>query len=468
MTSASARVVIAGMAGDSGKTLIALSILSELHRRGVSTAAFKKGPDFIDAAWLTLAGGSTARNLDIYLMGKDYTYRSFTEHAEPDGINIIEGNRGLYDGMETGENSTAELAKLLQSPVILTCSPVKVTRTAAAHILGCMHFDKDVRIEGVILNKIAGKRHENVVRRAIEETCGIPVLGALPKLERQTLLPDRHLGLITPEETVLAAERIEGFAGLCRDHIDIDQVAAIARKAPKIQQEVPADTERAVRSFVRIGYFSDSAFTFYYPENLEALEREGAELVRISSVNDRILPEVDALYIGGGFPETHAGLLESNSELRQAVKEAAESGLPIYAECGGLIYLAQSLVWKNRTYRMAGVLQITVELKDKPQGHGYCDIIVDSDNPFFPVGTRLKGHEFHYSRINSETGVLLSSFTLTRGVGCFDKRDGLVYKNVLACYTHLHEGSDPGWAEHFIKTAARHKQGNAGDGTKTQ
>ncbi len=457
MTNTFPRIIIAGMAGDSGKTFVSLSILSELHRQGIKTAAFKKGPDFIDSAWLGLAAHSTARNLDIYLMGADYVYRSFVKYALQDGINIIEGNRGLFDGMEAGETSTAALAKILKIPVILICNPVKTTRTAAAHILGCQHFDPDVHIAGIILNRISGSRHENVVRKAINEVCGIPVLGVIPKMKKNSLLPARHLGLVTPEEAETVAKRIDTFSRFCKEYINLEKILEIARLSPVLDVISEQSEDKTEVPTVRIGYFSDSAFTFYYPENLEALNKAGAELVKISALHDKILPEVDALYIGGGFPETHAELLESNISMLAAVKEAAETKMPIYAECGGLIYLSEALKWNGTTYCMAGVFPITVEMQEKPQGHGYCEIKVDSTNPFFPMETVYRGHEFHYSRIVSGMDSVKSIYAVNRGVGCFNKRDGLLYNNVLAGYTHIHASGAEDWAEGIVKAASKHK-----------
>jgi len=454
------RIVIAGMAGDSGKTLIALSILSELRRLGIKTAAFKKGPDYIDSAWLGLASGSPARNLDIYLTGPDYVYRSFVTHAVPDGINIIEGNRGLYDGMDTGKTSTAEIAKILKAPVILICSPVKMTRTAAAHVLGCQQFDPDVHIAGVILNRISSARHENVIKTAIEDECGIPVIGVIPDTEQNSVIPERHPGLVTPDEAMALAERIDTYSGFCEEYINLEKILEIARLAP-VLDIIPGESERKTGvPPVRIGYFFDYAFNFYYPENLEALSREGAELIKISALDDTSLPVIDALYIGGGFPETEAEQLEHNISMKRAVKEAAESGMPVYAECGGLIYLTESLKWNDISYNLAGVFPVGVEMHDRPQDHGYCEIVVDCENPFFPPGTRYRGHEFHYTRIASGIDSVKSAYAVTRGVGCFNKRDGLLYKNVLAGYTHLHAGGAKDWAHGIVKAASTFKNRN--------
>ncbi|MFC1492381.1 cobyrinate a,c-diamide synthase [candidate division KSB1 bacterium] len=457
MTGIFPRITIAGMAGDSGKTLVTTSILAELHRLHKKTAAFKKGPDFIDAAWLSLASRTTARNLDTFIMGSEYVFSSFISNAVNDGFNIIEGNRGLFDGTETGENSTAELAKLLKSPVVLICSPVKVTRTAAAMIMGCKLFDKDVKIAGIILNRISGKRHESVVKRAIEETCDIPVIGAIPKFEQNAVLPDRHLGLVTPEEMEKSSEKIDALADICRDHIDIDKLIEISSDVPALGSASFEEISENIPNEVRIGYFCDSAFTFYYPENLEALIKKGAELVKISAISDTSLPDIDALYIGGGFPETHMIEIEKNSALRNSVKNAAESGMPIYAECGGLIYLSRSISWKGSRHSMADVFPVHMEMHDKPRGHGYCIIEADNDNPFFPEGTVLKGHEFHYSSIDHGHDALETAFSVKRGTGCFNKRDGLIYKNVLAGYTHLHDGGASVWSDAMVDAARKFK-----------
>ncbi len=457
MTGIFPRITIAGMAGDSGKTLATASILAELLRRQIKTAAFKKGPDFIDAAWLSLASGGTSRNLDVFMMGSEYVYRSFISNAVTDGFNIIEGNRGIFDGIETGENSTAELAKLLKSPVVLICSPVKVTRTAAAMIMGCKLFDKDLNIAGVILNKLAGKRHEKVVTRAIEETCGIPVIGTIPKFDQENVLPDRHLGLVTPEELQRSSEKIELLSKICRDHIDVDSIMKISSGSSELELFSTGDNSEIIPNAVRIGYFCDSAFTFYYPENLEALEKKGVELIKISALNDSRLPDIDALYIGGGFPETHMIELEKNSSLRGSVKKGADSGLPVYAECGGLIYLSRSICWKGSRHQMAGVFPIEMEMHEKPCGHGYCVIETDIENPFFPKGSVFRGHEFHYSSISRDLIDIETAFSVKRGTGSFNMRDGLIYKNVLAGYTHLHEGSAPGWSDAMVNAARKFK-----------
>jgi cobyrinic acid a,c-diamide synthase len=475
------RLVIAGLSGESGKTLVSLGILLAASQSGLPVRAFKKGPDYIDAAWLAWASGRPARSLDSYLMGFTEVTRTFVRHSLPDGLNLIEGNRGLFDGVDAkGTHSTAELAKALRAPVVLVVNVSKVTRTTAALVLGCQKLDADVPIAGVILNRIGSPRHEQVIREAIESECGLPVLGAVPRMESGELLPGRHLGLVTPEEHAGKEELRANLASLARNHLDLERLVAIAKEAPSLVGRTPASApdplvrlpnagEGAGRGpggpphgwldgrGLKIGYLKDSAFTFYYPENLEALESAGAELAAIDAVAGSQLPAgLDALYIGGGFPETHAARLASNGAFLASIREGARRGLPIYAECGGLMLLARSIVWNERTFRMAGVLPFDVEVCSAPQGHGYARLQVDGPNAFFPQGTVLKGHEFHYSRILLEGRQPPTAFSVIRGTGCFAGRDGVVAGNVLASYVHLHAAAAPEWAKGLLEAARNH------------
>jgi cobyrinic acid a,c-diamide synthase len=458
MASPFSRLMIAGTGGDAGKTLLCLGLLATWRREGQELRAFKKGPDFIDAAWLGWASGAPGRNLDTYMMAPEVAHGSFCRHGAAEGLNIIEGNRGLLDGVDaTGTHSSASLARLLDCPVILVVSPVKVTATAAAAVLGCRQLAPGVRIAGVVLNRVRGERHERVVREAIEQRAGVPVLGVLPPLEGPGL-PSRHLGLVPPAEHGPAERLRTDLERLVAANLDRERLLSIARAAAPLMgpPEPPAEKE-AEGPKVRIGYFRDSAFTFYYPENLEALEASGATLVTVSALADRELPVMDALYIGGGFPETHAERLAGNSSLLQGVRRAAAAGLPIYAECGGLMVLAESLEWRGKIVPMAGALPIRVRMHDRPQGHGYSQIIVDAPNPFLPVGTVLKGHEFHYSSIIEEAPELRTAFAVVKGQGSFHNRDGVLRNNVLASYLHVHALGAPEWAKGMVEAARRHR-----------
>ena len=448
------RLTVAGMSGSSGKTVVSMGLLLLLRRAGVAVRAFKKGPDYIDAAWLTWASSHTARNLDTYLMGPERVLESFTRHAVPDGMNLIEGNRGLFDGFDSaGTHSTAALTRCLSAPVILVVNASKVTRTAAAFVLGCQKLDPEVAIRGVILNNVSGERHFDIVRTAIESVCSIPVVGALPHV-KAGLLPERHLGLIPPQEYSATEKLEQDLLKLVEGRLDVAALLAIARAAPPLKRAASASDSAPVAADVNIGYLKDAAFSFYYPENLEHLEKAGARLVPISALNAAALPDnLQALYIGGGFPETHAQTLSENASFLHSLRQAALQGLPIYAECGGLILLARNLSWKGCRYPMAGVFPIEVEFCESPQGHGYTELHVDGPNPFLPVGLTLHGHEFHYSRIVRGEKEMSTACAVHRGSGCFDKRDFLVTKNVIATYTHVHALASPEWATGLLNAA---------------
>jgi len=461
------RIVIAGLAGDSGKSIVSMALLRALRGAGIEVRAFKKGPDYIDAAWLSWASANPARNLDSWLMGFDGAVRSFAIHTTPIGFNLVEGNRGLFDGVDTtGTHSTAELAKAIQAPVLLVLNVTKMTRTAAAVVMGCKHLDPDLRIAGVILNHVSGKRHEMIVREAIEISCGIPVVGVIPKL-RSDALPQRHLGLITPEDHPCIAE-LHSILDQVASQLDltlIKQIAADVSPLPahavrRVQKagnanSLPGEGE-AVR--VRVAIIRDAAFSFYYEENIEALRQAGAEIAIVSALTARALPkDIDAVYIGGGFPEVHAAELEANESFRDSLAEAAARDLPIYAECGGLMLLSRSIQWHGKRHAMAGVLSFDIETDSTPQGHGYVEMVVDTVNPYYVVGTTLRGHEFHYSRIAPQSELPNSACQIRRGTGADARRDGMITKNVWASYTHLHALATPEWATGIINLAREHR-----------
>jgi cobyrinic acid a,c-diamide synthase len=428
----------------------------------MDTACFKKGPDYIDSAWLSFASGKQARNLDTYLMGFPAVKKSFLKNADKKDISIIEGNRGLFDGFDSkGTHSTAELAKLLHSPVIIVQNISKVTRTAAASILGCINIDPDLNVAGVILNQVAGERHGKVAKEAIEDLTGIPVVGSIPKLHDKFILPSRHLGLITPEEYEQKFSMMNDLKNIIKDYVDISNILEIASNVPLLENVDDKDTERDLSNGfdkVRIGFFKDHSFSFYYPENLEMLESVGAELIPVSPTVNQNIEDLEALYIGGGFPETNLTSLSMNQEMIDSLKRLVDDGFPVYAECGGLMYLAKDVEWKGIKYSLSGILPISIRMNNKPQGHGYCEAIVDKKNPFYKICTIIKGHEFHYSNITDYESKIKSSLSMKRGVGCFNKRDGIIYKNVFASYTHIHALATPQWVEGMIKCAQDYRK----------
>ncbi len=451
------RLVIAAPQGRSGKTTTALGLCAALRLRGLRVQPFKKGPDYIDASWLSEAAGQACRSLDPFFYETPKSLReAFLQPARQAGLSLIEGNHGLFDSFDAeGTGSTAAVARILKAPILLVVNTVRTGRSAAAIVLGCQNFEPDTPIAGVILNNVAQSRHEGRLRSAIEAHCGIPVVGALPR-EAALTIPDRHLGLVPRSEEEGYVPAIEACRQAAEKYLNLEVILEIASSAPELSEEIlenkPESEPQPPKT--RIGILRDRAFTFYYPENLEALQSAGAELVPINAFEDRKLPPVDALYLGGGFPEVFMEKLSANVALRMAIRYAAEAGLPMYAECGGMMYLARRIHWGERSAEMAGVLPCEIEMTDRPQGHGYVSLRVDGENPFFPIGSVLRGHEFHNSRlIPSTEGGLTTAYSLQRGRGVGGGRDGLVYKNVLACYTHLHVGGAEDWARRLVERA---------------
>ncbi|MEJ2100371.1 MAG: cobyrinate a,c-diamide synthase [Desulfobacterales bacterium] len=467
------RIIIAALRGGSGKTILSVGLIAAWKKLEKSIAPFKKGPDYIDTGWLALAAGRPCYNLDTFLLEPHQIVQSFRMHTLKDDIAVIEGNRGLYDGIDlAGSTSTAELAKLLKTPVLLCVDCTKITRTMAAVISGLMQFDPEVMIKGVVLNRVAGSRHERILRDNIEHYCGIPVLGAIPKLATQ-IFPERHMGLVPTPEHDWAGKSIDAAARIAVKHIDLDAVYELIQDLPQLNagdrgqrteiREQKTEDHRQIISAEagrpKIGIIKDSAFQFYYPENLDALTAAGAETVLISPLSGQSLPELDALYIGGGFPETHARQLAANKSFRKQIKALAEDGLPIYAECGGLMYLGEELVLGKKSFPMVGVLPVAFDFYPRPQGHGYTVVTVVNENPFYAVGTEIKGHEFHYSRVlkwSGDENDLI--FHMQRGVGITKEKDGICYKNVLATYTHIHALGTPQWARALVRNAQAYHQ----------
>jgi cobyrinic acid a,c-diamide synthase len=448
------RLVIAGLSGDSGKTLVSLGIARALSDRGVAVRPFKKGPDYIDTAWLGIAARSTCRNLDTFLMTDEAMASALATAAHDADLILVEGNRGLFDGVDVeGSHSTAMLARRLAAPVVLVLDCTKMTRTAAALVLGCRAMDPELDLAGVILNRVGCGRHETIVREAVAGIAGTPVLGAIRRIKGDDPLPGRHLGLVTAAEHPDPEEAVQRAAEAVAAGVDLDRLLAVAQWAPELElmpAEMPIE-----QVAVTIGYLEGKAFSFYYPENLERLRAAGVQLVPVDPANATELPEVDGLYIGGGFPEVHAARLGANTEFTASVRTRVDAGMPVYAECAGLMYLARELVVDGVTHTMAGVLDLVVEQRPTPQGHGYEVAVVDRDNSFFAAGTRLVGHEFHYSRLVSGSDREHTVLRVERGTGIGDSRDGITNSRVFASYLHLHAGATPGWADGFLSLAAQ-------------
>jgi len=449
------RVLVSAAHKSSGKTTVSIGLCAALRACGLAVQPFKKGPDYIDPMWLTAASGRDCDNLDFYLMGHDEIRSTFARRMHGADIGIIEGNKGLYDGLDLdGSNSNAALARLLDSPVVLVIDARGMTRGIAPLILGYQVFEPGVRIAGVILNQLGGSRHESKLRAVIEHYTDVPVVGAVHHDDRLGIV-ERHLGLMPSNEVNEAQTRIAAIAEIVARSIDLDRLLQIAGAAPALAPPPVPSTVASSPSppdRIRLAIARDAAFGFYYPGDLEALRVAGAELVPFDTLRDTRLPAADALFIGGGFPETQMERLEANRALRRDIRDAIERGMPAYAECGGLMYLSRSLRWGERRCEMVGVIPADTVMHDRPMGRGYVRLRETGRGPWpSSTGAEVRAHEFHYSSLENIDANLEFAYDVLRGSGVDGRHDGIVYKNLLACYTHMrHLASNP-WAERFVR-----------------
>lgn len=456
------RFLLAGLSGGTGKTIVSLALARAFKRAGKSVAPFKKGPDYIDAKWLGLAAGHPCPNLDPFFHSEETIRALFWHKSQGHDLSLIEGNRGLFDGKdEHGSCSSAELARMLGAPVILAIDCTKMTRTVAAIVHGCTLFEPGLDLAGVVLNRTAGERHRSVLQKSIEEYTDIPVLGMLPKIARNPI-PERHMGLMSDQEydtTDYESEQkaLDSLADMAFEWLDMDAIAAVAAGASDFGPTPgPLFSGQPADKKVRIGYVHDAALWFYYPENLEALEHAGADLVRLSIVSDEPWPEIDGLYLGGGFPEVFARQISENRPVLDYIRHLADSGMPIYAECGGFMALCETLEFEGKSYPMAGVYPLGTTFCPRPQGLGYTEAEIVAENPFYARGSKVQGHEFHYSVCLAEGGENLPrAMKMVRGKGSKNGFDGFLYKRTFAGYNHIHALAVPQWAERFVAAADR-------------
>jgi cobyrinic acid a,c-diamide synthase len=446
------RLLISAAHKSSGKTTVSLGLCAALAARGLAVQPFKKGPDYIDPMWLGRAAGRPCHNLDFHCMTHAEILSSVGHHAGNADIALIEGNKGLYDGLDLeGSNSNAALAKLTQTPVVLVLDARGMTRGIAPLILGNQAFDPEVNIAGVILNQLGGSRHESKLRAVIEHYTDIPVIGGVHR-DKALEIVERHLGLIPSNEADAADTKIATIRALIEQQVDLDRLLAVAGDTPLEFAPLPL-AAAAGKQRVRIGIARDAAFGFYYPDDLEALQHAGAELVMFDTLRDRQLPEVDGLFIGGGFPESHMQALEQNTAMRTAIRQAIENGLPAYAECGGLMYLSRSLSWHGEHRAMVGVIPGDCVMHDRPQGRGYVRLQETQHAPW-PPGPQTRefaAHEFHYSGLENLPDNLQFAYTVKRGTGIDGRNDGIVLHRLLACYSHMRDTAQHHWAGRFVE-----------------
>ena len=457
------RIVIAGTQSGSGKTTLVTGLLAALRARGLSVQSYKVGPDYIDPGFHQLASGRPAHNLDTWLVPAAKLPALFLKEAGDADIAVIEGVMGLYDGGRQGVSSTAEIAKLLDAPVLLTIDCKAMGASAAAIALGFRSYDPGVNIAGVLLNRLGSATHETMIRTAME-AISMPVLGAIHR-DDALHLPERHLGL-TPTTEVEAAETVRKMGEAVGGQVDVEGIVNIARKArsfefsqSSLDRQPPSPRGPEVEPPFRLAVAQDAAFSFYYESSLAVLERLGATLVPFSPLKDAALPaSISGLLIGGGFPEMFASDLAANATMRQSIREAADAGLPIYAECGGYMYLLEDLVdFDGKAHPMCGVFPGRAAMTKKLQMVGYVTAKMQRDTILGPAGTELRGHEFHFSQeLEREEPVRPYTFTKLRNGAVYGA--GQQRKNVLGSYLHIHFVGCPEAAKHFIE-ACREYQG---------
>ena len=440
----------------SGKTTVTLGLCRALRNQGQRVQAFKKGPDYIDPIWHGLAAGRPSYNLDFHMMSQDEITALYQGHAPGADITLIEGNKGLYDGMDVeGSNSNAALAKMLKAPVVLVLDTQGMTRGVAPLILGYQAFDRDVNIAGVILNKVGGPRHESKLRAVIERYTDVKILGAVRTDERLAIV-ERHLGLMPGNESAEADDRIEVIAARVAEQVDLEGLVALARSAPPTEaSRLPPPRKETVG--IRLAYALDRAFGFYYQEDLDTLRGAGVELLAVDTLADATLPECDALLLGGGFPEMFIDGLAANASLRAQIHRAVEAGMPVYAECGGLMYLARSLSWGDARGEMVGLVPGDVVMGSRPVGRGYAVLEETPNMPWPAQAEPVPAHEFHYSHLENLPSALNYAYRVTRGHGMEAGWDGFVYKHLLASYCHRRGSGPQGWISPFLDQARAYR-----------
>lgn len=474
MSISSTPLFISAAHKSSGKTTITIGLLSALKNKGLQVQPFKKGPDYIDLLWHGYAAETPCYTLDFNTMSDNEILQLAAQKMAHSDISIIEGNKGLYDGLDLdGSNSNAAIAKLLGASVILVLDARGMTRGIAPLILGYQSFDPDINIAGVILNQLGGSRHETKLRSVIEHYTDVAVLGAVHKNKRLEII-ERHLGLMPSNEEDTTQQKISDIGSIISSQVDLHKIIDISHTvspvklpSPAVYQSVNQIRQQNTIKKLRLAYINDSAFGFYYPGDLEALQKAGAELIEVNSLSDKQLPDnIDGLFIGGGFPEEHIETLHDNQSFRESIHQAIENGLPTYAECGGLMYLCRHIIWKDQKQAMVGIIPADAKMEETPQGRG---LIRFSETPAMPwpaadklhsQTSKISAHEFHYSHIINITESLDYAYKIHRGSGIDGQHDGIVYKNLLACYAHLQDTNQNHWAKRFILFIQKVKENN--------
>jgi len=450
------RVVIAGPSSGVGKTTVTVGLCRALRARGLEVAVFKCGPDYLDPTYHQRAAGRVSHNLDGWMMGREAVLATFTRASAGADVAVIEGVMGLFDGASpTGEEgSTAEMAKWLAAPVLLVVDASGMARSIAALASGFHSFDPELGVAGVIANRAGSRGHVELLAKALRASAAGPQLvGGLAR-ESALVFPERHLGLRTADRAAVPESVFDGWGALVAQGIELDMLLALARGAPPVPTVDEPGSVGAAPPRCRIGYALDDAFHFYYEDNLRRLQALGAQLVPFSPVGDAKLPDVDGLYLGGGYPEAYAAALAANRSMREAVAGLAAAGKPIYAECGGLMYLANAIQdLEGRSHAMVGIVPGTAVMSERLEALGYVEVETQMASPLGPAGLRFRGHQFRYSRLEGADAAV-GAYTVRRRRGGDVQREGYRAGSVLGSYVHAHWASNPLVAEGFVARCA--------------
>ncbi len=455
-------LMIAGTQSGVGKTTLTLGLMAAMVRRGLRVQPFKVGPDFIDPGHHTHVAGRVSRNLDGWMLDRETNRRIFGQAVRGADVAVVEGVMGLFDGYDGASEagSTAQMAKWLGLPVLLVTDVRSMARSVAALVHGFTDFDPEVAFAGVLCNRVGSDTHFHYIKEALASVPSVPCLGGIPR-DEELFIPERHLGLVTDDEHRLDAEYLKHLADLVEKHIALDRLLdGLPVSAPTIPEPLPPTAKE-----VRIGVAADPAFCFYYQDNLDLLERAGAEIVRFSPIRDRNLPAgLDGLYLGGGYPEVFAASLAQNGSIKNEISRAAEAGMPVYAECGGFMYLCAAIEQpRESSHAMAGVFPWPVTMLPRRRALGYREVTFSSDCILGPQGTSARGHEFHYSDVVGDLRGIRRVFRVAPRNRSSVMEEGYSKWNVLGGYIHLHFGSNPLLAEHFVDACRKFKRsGNTG------
>ena len=455
------RVIVSATSSGAGKTTVTIGLIGALRARGLKVAAFKCGPDYLDPTYHARAAAGVSHNLDGWMMGRDAMLATFERGAKAADIAVIEGMMGLFDAATpTGdEGSTAEIAKWLAAPVILVVDASGMARTIAAIGRGFASFDPKLRLAGLICNRVGSRGHLDLLRQACADSESPSVLGGFPD-HKEHAFPERHLGLLTADEESVPSASIAAWGALAAEWFDLDAIVKIANSAPPLDHvEAPAPAIAATAR-VRIGLAFDEAFHFYYEDNLRRLEALGAELIRFAPTRDAKLPHVNGLYFGGGYPEAVADQLAANAPMIEAIRAFAARGGPIYAECGGLMYLSRGIrTLEGRFFRTVGLIPAEAVMSDRLQALGYVEVETTQRSILGPAGLRFRGHQFRYSNLEAMAPEVERLYAVRPRWGKAPFDEGFSIGNLLASYVHAHWASNPRAAESFVRSCADFKSG---------